>query len=90
MELGKSIRIENATAGDYALAFGNGLLFGEGIASAKSWAAANAAEGRSFGIRGALSSNPMRSFRGAATELGVGNAALSLSSLRTDLSTLTS
>ena len=78
IDLGSHLRIENATVGDYALAFGNGLLFGEGIASAKSFAAASAAEGRSFGIRGSLSNNPMQSFRGAAAEIGVGNASLTL------------
>ena len=77
-ELGSGIRLEGAIAGDYALAFGNGLLFGGGVSSAKSFSAASAAEERSFGIRGSLSTAPARSFRGVATGLSIGNAAITL------------
>ncbi len=66
-----SLRIEKAVAGDYALAFGNGLLFGGGLASAKSLYAASGVEERSFGLRG-TENGTAKDLRGAAIELAAG------------------
>jgi hypothetical protein len=78
VEISNDVRLHSAIAGDYALAFANGLLFGGGVSSAKSFDAAKAVESQSFGIRGSLSNNPFRSLRGAAAELHAGNTSVTL------------
>ena len=63
--------LEKAVVGDYALAFGNGLLFGGGLASAKALNAASGIEERSFGLRGTVNGTT-KDLRGAAIELADG------------------
>lgn len=69
-----AVSVERFVAGDYALAFGNGLLFGGGAGSSRTLSAAAAAEQRAFGLRGTLSSDPNRALRGAAEEIAIGPA----------------
>ncbi len=69
-----AVSVERFVAGDYALAFGNGLLFGGGAGSSRTLLAAAAAEQRAFGLRGTLSSDPNRALRGAAGEIAIGPA----------------
>ncbi len=66
-----SLILEKAVVGDYALAFGNGLLFGGGLASAKALHAASGIEERSFGLRGTVNGTT-KDLRGAAIELADG------------------
>jgi hypothetical protein len=66
-----SLSLEKALVGDYTLAFGNGLLFGGGLASAKSLHAATGVEERSFGLRGTVN-EANKTLEGAAVELDVG------------------
>lgn len=70
-EITNSFGIEQAIAGDYGLAFGNGLLFGGGVGRSASRAAGSAVEQRSFGMRGTLLSSA-KSLRGAAAQLAAG------------------
>jgi hypothetical protein len=65
------LTLEKAVVGDYALAFGNGLLFGGGLASAKALNAASGIEERSFGLRGTVNGTT-KDLRGAAIELADG------------------
>ncbi len=69
--LSSSISMEEALVGDYNLAVGNGLAFGDGYATSASRSAANAAEARSFGVRGSLNESA-RTLRGAMGALRVG------------------
>ncbi len=66
-----SLCLEKAVVGDYTLAFGNGLLFGGGLASAKSLHAATGVEERSFGLRGTVN-EANKTLEGAAIELAAG------------------
>jgi hypothetical protein len=66
-----SLSLEKAVVGDYTLAFGNGLLFGGGLASAKSLHAATGVEERSFGLRGTVN-EATKTLEGAAIELTAG------------------
>src|SRR6202044_3910954 len=59
--------------GDYALAFGNGMIFGGGIQSSRTLAAVISGEQRSFGMRGTISNSP-NSLQGGAVEIGAGPA----------------
>jgi len=63
--------IAQAIAGDYGVAFGNGLLFGGGVGRSASRAAGSAVEQRGFGMRGTLLASS-KSLRGAAAELAAG------------------
>ncbi len=66
-----ALSLEKAVVGDYALAFGNGLLFGGGLASAKALHAASGIEERSFGLRGTVNATT-KDLQGAALELQAG------------------
>ncbi|HWF43824.1 MAG TPA: hypothetical protein VG537_04200 [Candidatus Kapabacteria bacterium] len=78
VDISDDVSLHSAIAGDYVLSFANGLLFGGGVSSAKSFDAAKAVESRSFGTRGSLSNNPFRSLRGAAAELRSSNTSVTL------------
>ncbi len=71
------LSLEKAVVGDYTLAFGNGLLFGGGLASAKSLHAATGVEERSFGLRGTIN-EATKTLEGAAMELATGPSHLML------------
>ncbi len=66
-----SLSIEKAVVGDYALAFGNGLLFGGSLASAKALHAATGVEERSFGLRGTVNGTA-KDLQGGAIEFAAG------------------
>ncbi len=66
-----SLSIEKAVAGDYMLAFGNGLMFGGGLASSKGLHPAFAVEERSSGLRGTMSESA-KELRGGAIQLASG------------------
>jgi len=70
--LGPSISIDQVIVGDYALSFVDGLLFGGGFSASPTRNPTLVLEERAFGIRGTLSGNPYRSFRGAAIALFTG------------------
>ncbi|HEY3873900.1 MAG TPA: hypothetical protein VGM92_00355, partial [Candidatus Kapabacteria bacterium] len=67
------VSLEKAVIGNYALAFGNGLLFGSGLASSTALNGASGIEERSFGLRGTVT-NSVRDLFGGATEWGLGPA----------------
>jgi len=69
--ISNSFGIVQAIAGDYRLAFGNGILFGGGVGRSEARAAAGAVEQRSFGMRGSLF-NSSKSLRGGAAEINAG------------------
>ncbi|MDP4198824.1 MAG: hypothetical protein Q8922_02520 [Bacteroidota bacterium] len=71
--ISNSIRVERLVAGDYALAFGTGLLFGGGASGSRSSAAASSAEPRAFGVRGTLGTDPSHALRGAAAQFAIGS-----------------
>lgn len=66
-----SLRIEQLIAGDYSLAFGNGLGFGGGFSRSSARGAATAVESRSYGLRGSFLNSP-RTLRGGAMEIADG------------------
>ena len=75
LEIASSFHIEQAIAGDYALAFGNGLGFGGGFGQSSAQSAATTVENRSYGLRGSFL-NSSRTLRGAAVEIAGGTAHL--------------
>jgi hypothetical protein len=70
--LASSISVDRVIVGDYALSFGNGLLFGGGSHASQTRTPTLVLEERAFGARGTLSSSPYRSFRGATVSLFTG------------------
>jgi hypothetical protein len=72
IELTSGVIVERAIFGDYALAFGNGLLFGSGVAIHSQRNPTHFVEERAFSLRGSLSENPFMKFRGAAIGVSTG------------------